>query len=245
MKRLCFSSSTSLRWSAATRPVCIDRLASCRTVQLGRPVRRRALVLSCTAAPTPKPPPQLRGLEGTGPLYALLAGAQAIPFVFPHSGVIGDISYFSITAVTALVLGCKRAMIDESGLEKALVSRTAAIAAPFAASGVLLTCYLLLKYTSIDISLILNSLTSLSAAVFLKESCDPLIVALFDKLGIENKRSENQPAPSEWVTGIISFAVTAGYLSTKSFVLSNALALGIVARVLGLVRLESFVVAVR
>lgn len=199
----------------------------------------------CTAAP------QSRGLYGTGPLYVALVAAQMIPIVFPHSGIAGDVTYFSTTAVAALVLGCKRAAQDDEEVTQ-LLSKQAAFLAPFVASAVLFGSYLLLKYTELDIGLLLNVLTTFSGAVCFKEALDPLTSLLMEKLGAQSPRPPagggdgggGGAMASDWMSLGIAVAVAAGYLTTGSYVLSNALAVGIIARVLSLVRCESFTVAV-
>lgn len=233
--------------------------------------------------PIPPMPPVLSGLNGTGPLYAALLCAQLIPFVFPHSGLVGDVSYFSITAVSALVLGCRRAQLEEGyGSDDAqILTGKTALAAPFVASGMLFGLFALLKYTHIDVALVINALTCLSAAFCLKESLDPVSEAFLEKIGVQeatvktaansirsmaknkNKRDQDQAGddnknvenvdddddvkvvfkPSDWVSAAISAGVTGGYLATHSFVLSNFLSLGIVCRILSLVKLESFAAA--
>lgn len=205
----------------------------------------------CTAAPTP----QSTGLDGTGPLYLILVAAQLIPFVFPHSGIAGDVTYFATTAVTVLYLGCRRAQLDAERTPVALLSSKMAVSAPFFASFLLFGSYLLLRYTNLDVGLLLNGMTSFSACICLKESLDPLTEFLTEKFGLQEPgaRVREQDAPptelpptatSDWIAGIIALLVTAGYLTTKSYVLSNMLALGIAARVLSLIQIESFGVAV-
>ncbi len=205
----------------------------------------------CTAAPTPQSP----SLNGTGPLYLTLVGAQLIPLLFPDSGLAGDIAYFSITAVTVLFLGCRRAQLDAERSPVTLLSSKMAVSAPFFASFMLFGAYLLLRYTSIDVGLLLGGLTTFSACVFLKETLDPVFEYLFELLGLQQPDARTPPedmkptelppaAASDWAAAATAILVAVGYLTTKSYVLSNTLALGIAARVLSLVQIESFGVAV-
>lgn len=254
---LCFAGTSSVRTArvagvaSASNLRCERRATATRFQTAFIPHSTHGAVHSTPAFRTPRctAAPQSGGLNGTGPLYAALVAAQSIPFVFPHSGVVGDVTYFATTAVAALVIGCKRAQVEEDVIARPLSGGTALLA-PFAASFVLFGSYLLLKYTELDIGLLFNALTSLSGAICLKEALDPLTEALFVRTGTQKAgartpiNGEPVPAASDWVSSIVALGVTAGYLASGSFVLSNVLAVGIIARVLSLVRCESFAVAV-
>lgn len=236
----CFVSGTGFSLSQKGRLLQVSR-RSPRFSSFGRRgarLARNASPVTCVAAGGPS------RLNGTGPLYGLLAGAQMIPFLFPHSGIAGDVGYFMITAVSALVIGCVRAQ-NEDELATPF-TKQAALAAPFMASTVLVGAYCLLKYTSVDVALVFNALTTFAGTVCLKEALDPLSATLLEKLGVQSSEiDEPWKQPSAWLATAAAAAVSAAYLThaPPNFVFSNVLAIGIAARALSLVRAESFFTA--
>eukprot|EP00177_Eucheuma_denticulatum_P002422 GFKZ01004342.1.p1 GENE.GFKZ01004342.1~~GFKZ01004342.1.p1 ORF type:complete len:457 (-),score=34.00 GFKZ01004342.1:176-1546(-) len=248
-----------------------------------RPRRRlHSTILSCTPspAPPPSPPPSTpdtRGIQLTTiPFYLALVAAQCLPLLIPHSGTAataGDITYFTVTALSCLIIGSRRASLTPPSLSAPLTS-TQALLAPFVASFALFGSYLLLKYTPVNISLLFNALTTFAGSLCLKETLDPVCHSLLSLAGLENATllpnkpnaesetltaaapsvdAASQSNPSDtgpWgLSGVLSstiaLATTAAYLShvPPTYVFSNVLAIGICSRVLSLVRPTSFPVA--
>lgn len=209
-----------------------------------------------SSPPPPSPPdsPFVPGVSAQLPFYLLLVAAQAVPFIFPSSGVAGDLTYFSTTAIAAIVIGCRRAIFEPPELS-APISRTQAIVAPFAASTFLFGAYLLLKYTDINIALAFNGITTFAGALCVKEAMDPVFQSLLSLIGLDStilwrpeEVSDNSP-PTITLTSVCStltsLAITAAYLNHVApvFVFSNIIAIGICTRVLSLIRPTSFTVA--
>jgi minor histocompatibility antigen H13 len=206
----------------------------------------------------PVTPEHLRGLNETAPFYLMLAAAQMLPFLVPSRGNVVDVVYFSVTAVSALVIGCKRSTLQASDLTEPLSSRQA-LFAPLLASGMLFGVYLLLKYTPIDIGLLFNLGTTLAGSFCLKEALDPLFHSALKLVNIKNAPVADLEKPeyegeevakvytSDIISASVAGTVVACYvfhlLPGYTFVFSNAIAIGIAARVLALVRPGSFVVA--
>lgn len=224
-------------------------------------------------APPPTPGSDPRGINGTTPFYLALVAAQALPFVNATSGLAGDLVYFTVTAISCIVIGVRRAPLEPLS-QSAPLSRTQAIAAPFTASLFLFGTYLLLKYTSLDVGLLFNVITTISGTLCLKESLDPVFHSLLTPLQMEDitlipgnnsdqantqissddtESEENSDqednAPILTLTSALStltaVAVTAAYLFKiePTFVFSNVIAVALCTRVLSLIRPSSFLVA--
>lgn len=200
-------------------------LSLCRSPALNRPVLRRprnpllcpvensrsqrnnATGIKATIQQAPQPhqaPPEddPRGINGTTIFYAALVAAQLLPFSNKTNGLVGDLLYFSVTALSCIVIGVRRAPLEPPSLS-APISSKQVIAAPFTASIFLFGSYLLLKYTTVDVSLILNGLTSLGGALCVKESLDPVFFSLFQQLNIPNFEiipASEPPSPSPSAT---------------------------------------------
>lgn len=224
---------------------------------------RRAPSPTATTKTPPSPKtPDPRGINGTAPFYIALIAAQSLPFFFPHSGIAGDITYFTTTAVAALIIGCRRAPLEAATLS-APISKLQAISAPFIASTFLFGSYLLLRYTQINVNLVFNVLTTFAGTVCLKEALDPVFHSLLELFDLQDKlvytqstskldaaSSDTSQPPVEVTLAtalatLSALATTTAYLThvPPTFVFSNILALGICARVLSLVRPDSFLVA--
>lgn len=230
------------------------------------PARRpRASATSPTPGPQlPQIPEALRGVNETAPFYAALVAAQALPFLVPSRGTLVDIAYFGITAVSALVIGCKRSPLQSAELQAPLTGKQV-VYAPLAATFTLFGAYLVLHYTQIDIGIVFNLMTTLVGGLCLKEALDPVLVSALRVFGVENKAVANIEEPetsdevvpqvnlSDALSAAISAAVITLYLLPLSvlpsaladihFVFSNTIAVGIAARVLSLIRPDSFVAA--
>jgi minor histocompatibility antigen H13 len=181
-----------------------------------------------------------------------------------HSrGTAVDVAYFGLTALSALVIGCKRSPLQSVELTAPLTKRQV-LFAPVAASCTLFGAYLVLRFTPLDIGLVFNALTTVLGGVCLKEALDPIVVSTFNLLRAENRAVADiekpeypgEPVPqvlaSDAVAAAVSAAVVAAYalppsvlpaLAPVHFVFSNAIAVGIAARVLALIRPDSFVAA--
>lgn len=166
-----------------TSPSCYKLRPSPRHVTLGR----RRISPLCTLQP-PTPPSSAtgdtRGLNGAAPFYLALVAAQAIPFLLPNSGIAGDVIYFTVTALACIVIGSGRAPFEEVLSEP--ISKIQAIAAPFAASTFLFGSYLLLKYTSVNVSVIFNAVTTFGGTLCLKEALDPVFHAALSVAGLQD-----------------------------------------------------------
>lgn len=225
----------------------------------------------CTAAPNQQQEPH--GISDTALFYAALVGAQLLPFWGATSGLAGDVAYFSITALSCIVIGVRRAPYETEQLATPLEGKQA-LAAPFTASIFLFSCYLLLKYTTFDINALFNVFTTFAGSLCLKESLDPIFLSLFRALGVQNTmfregtsfempeaerenktrreiRVEQQlRSSSPWrlnnvAASVTTAAVIGAYLlhAEPNFVLSNVIAVGLATRVLSLVQPSSFLVA--
>lgn len=241
---------------------------------LRRLPRQRRPRASATPAPTPPPPPPppplarlpdaLRGVNETAPFYVALAAAQTMPFVAPSRGTLVDVAYFGITAICALVIGCKRSPLQSAELQTPLTGRQVAVA-PVAASVTLFGAYLILHYTPLDIGFVFNLMTTFIGGLCLKEALDPLMVSALRVAGVENRPVANIEEPetveeevpqvdlSDALSAATAAAVIVLYLIPPSllpaaigdlhFVFSNTIAIGIAARVLSLIRPDSFLAA--
>lgn len=206
--------------------------------------------------PTPTDP---RGINGTTIFYFALLAAQLLPFSRATSGVAGDLIYFTVTALSCIVIGVRRAPLEPPAFSAAISSRQA-IAAPFTASAFLFGSYLLLKYTSVDIGLVINALTTVGGAVCVKESLDPVFHSLLTLFNItdaelipggevppdKDKAIARPPLfLSNAAAALTAVATSTAYLLKiqPSFVFSNAIAVALATRVLSLIRPSSFVVA--
>ncbi|GAB0489669.1 hypothetical protein MMPV_000894 [Pyropia vietnamensis] len=129
------------------------------------------------AAPSPRPqafsPRVRRALTPDLAVgYAVFAAAQAIPFVWPNSGNVGDVLFFLATASSALYTGAKGAAFETDSVET-LTPRQAATA-PIGASFSLFGAYCLLRYTDVNVGALFNVLTTSLGALCLKEMIDPV-----------------------------------------------------------------------
>lgn len=203
-----------------------------------------------------------KGINGTGMFYAALVAAQLLPFSDLTNGLAGDLAYFSITALSCIVIGVRRAPLEPPSLSAPL-SKTQVITAPFAASAFLFGSYLLLKYTSIDLNLILNLLTVFGGSLCLKESLDPVYHSLFSFFNINNPElfskqkdinddekdgDEDEDIPflkSDVLSIITTVMVISCYLFKiePTFVFSNIIAVSLATRILSLIKPSSFLVA--
>lgn len=80
------------------------------------------------------------------------------------------------------------------------ISRSQAFAAPFAASTVLFGSYLLLKYTHVNVGLLLNALTTFAGLLCLKEALDPVFHSVLTLANLHDKKLFSLPfsdTPSE------------------------------------------------
>jgi len=119
------------------------------------------------------PPRVRRGLTSDLAFgYAVFAAAQAIPFVFPNSGNVGDLVFFMATASSALYVGAKGAAFEADTAEK-LTPRQAATA-PIGASISLFGAYCLLRYTDVNVGALFNVFTTSLGTLCVKEMLDPL-----------------------------------------------------------------------
>lgn len=129
--------------------------------------------------PSPPPPPRAfpprvrRALTPDLAVgYAVFVAAQAIPFVWPNSGNVGDVLFFMATASSALYTGAKGAAFEADSAEK-LTPKQAATA-PIGASFSLFGAYCLLRYTDVNVGALFNVLTTSLGALCLKEMADPV-----------------------------------------------------------------------
>lgn len=210
------------------------------------------------APPLPETPENLRGMNETAPLYAVLAGAQLLPFLSNLKWEIVDVAYFGLTALCMLVIGCKRSPLQSVDLSAPL-SKTQVLLAPLIASTSLFGAYLALRYTSLDINVLFNVLTTVVGGICLKESLDPFAFSALKALRIPNpdlsspKNGADQDPEagalslSDIVSAVIATFIVACYslhiFPELNFMFSNAIAIGIGARILALVRPDSFIVA--
>lgn len=192
----------------------------------------------------------------TTPFYVALVAAQMIPFV-TSSGVLPDLVYFTITALSCIVIGVRRAPLEPPVLTAAL-SPKQAFAAPFTASVFLFGSYLLLKYTSIDINLILNGITTIAGTLCVKETLDPVFHTLLTMLSLKDATLvKGAPSPdgdekkerlpvyvSDVMSAVTALGTTCAYLAKlePSFVFSNVIAVSLATRVLSIIRPSSFLV---
>lgn len=192
----------------------------------------------------------------TTPFYIALVAAQMLPFI-SSSGVLADLAYFTITALSCIVIGVRRAPLEPPVLTAEL-SPKQAFAAPFTASIFLFGSYLLLKYTSVDINLILNGITTIAGTLCVKEALDPVfhtiltMLSLKDATLIEGASSpdgdERKARPplyiSDVMSGVTALATTCAYLAKvePTFVFSNVIAVSLATRVLSIIRPSSFLV---
>lgn len=221
------------------------------TAQSGQP--------PATPSPLPPLPPVVdtRGINGTTPFYLALVAAQALPFIKATSGLAGDFIYFTVTALSCIVIGVRRAPLEPPSLSAALSSKQA-IAAPFTASLFLFGSYLLLKYTTIDINIFFNLITLVGGTLCLKESLDPVFHSLLAPLKLQDVvvvpgedaegKEEGEARPAFTLPGVMSSLVAVGTVAAymlkvePSFVFSNVIAVALGARVLSLVKPSSFLV---
>lgn len=141
---------------------------------------RPAGITEAAAAPLPPPPsppafpPRVRRAltPDLAVGYAVFAAAQAIPFVWPNSGSVGDVLFFMATASSALYTGAKGAAFEADSAEK-LTPKQAATA-PIGASFSLFGAYCLLRYTDVNVGALFNVLTTSLGALCLKEMADPV-----------------------------------------------------------------------
>lgn len=255
--------------------VTTSRTTSARPVLRCPPAKtltRRTSPVYATAQPkqhnsastnTPSSPPQTpfdpRGINGTTPFYIALVAAQLLPFVKATSGLAGDFIYFTVTALSTIVIGVRRAPLEPPALSAALSSKQA-IAAPFTASIFLFGSYLLLKYTSLDINLIFKAVTVLGGTFCLKESLDPVVHSLLSFMSLQDVvviPGEDVPEDGDaaearppfmlanMFSSIAAVGTIAAYLFhlEPSFVFSNVIAVALGARVLSIIKPSSFLVA--
>jgi hypothetical protein len=153
---------------------------------------------------------------------------------------------------------CKRSPLQSSELTAPL-SKQQAIAAPFAASFSLFSLYLLLKYTDIDVNLIFGFVTTVVAGLCFKEALDPIFNSIFMALGannpsvldLEKPQYDGEPVATLMASDVLSAALALAVVTCYvlnlfpafTFVFGNALAVGIGARVLALIKPDSFLVA--
>lgn len=197
-----------------------------------------------------------RGIRTT-PFYIALVAAQMLPFI-NATGILADLAYFTITALSCIVIGVRRAPLEPPVLTAAL-SPKQALAAPFTASIFLFGSYLLLKYTSVDISFILNVLTTITGTLCVKETLDPVFHTLLSSVSLnrtvvvrgaspDNNDDDNKARPPVYVSDVMStvaaVATTAAYFFKvePTFVFSNVIAVSLATRVLSLIRPSSFLV---
>lgn len=253
-------SATPLRLAKFSPPVLIHRHVPQRTVVFSSSSKRihpRLTAEAPSSDPATPPPstPDPRGIISILP-YAAIVAAQALPLLIPDSGIAGDLTYFSVTAVACILIGVSRAPFET--ILSPPLSGTQALVAPFAASTFLFGSYLLLKYTSFDVAALFNTITTFGGALCAKEALDPIFHSILAQAGLEKRvlwppkpnpsDSENVP-PAVTLPGLCSttaaLAVTAAYLLhvPPTYVFSNFLAVCICTRVLAMVRPASFVVA--
>lgn len=210
------------------------------------------------APPLPHTPQNLRGMNETAPLYAVLAAAQLLPVFSYAKSSIASVAYFGLTALCVLIIGCKRSPLQTVDLSAPL-SKTQVLLAPFFASFSLFGAYLLLRYTSLDINAVFHILTTFAGGICLKEALDPLAYSALRLLGISNpsvwelekSNDSNGEAPNIFVSDVVTAAVAAFIVACYAipifpdfnFMFSNAIAIGIGARILAIIRPDSFVVA--
>jgi Signal peptide peptidase len=206
----------------------------------------------------PRTPDSLRGMNETAPWYLALVGAQLLPFLTSNRGIVVDCAYFTVTAVATLIVGTKRFPLQSAELTAPL-SKKQAIIAPFAASTSLFSLYLLLKYTQIDVNMIFGFFTTVVAGLCFKEAFDPVVNSAYQTLGLQNQAIYDIEKPefegeaiaklyaTDIISAVVSLAVVVCYVGNffpgLTFVFGNALAVGIGARVLSLIRPDSFLVA--
>lgn len=138
-----------------------------------------ALTEAATTPPPSPPPPPVFPARVRRTLtpdlavgYAVFAAAQAIPFVWPNSGNVGDVLFFMATASSALYTGAKGAAFEADSTEK-LTPKQAATA-PIGASFSLFGAYCLLRYTDVNVGALFNVVTTSLGALCLKEMVDPV-----------------------------------------------------------------------
>lgn len=179
---------------------------------------------SCTSSPPPTPSPVANG--SNTPFYFSLFLTQALPLVSTTPPL--DIVYFTLTAVSALLLGTS---LPPAALPPPAFTSTQAILAPLYASFILFSSYLLITYTSFDVSLLYRIMTTILATISLRELLVPPLRSLF---------------PTSSVAEILSTLCSAGlsllYLFHfhPTYFFSNVLAASTAPLIISLIRPSSF-----
>lgn len=153
-----------------------------------QPISSSSLPLHCSREVRGKPfsALNLQHLYHT-PLLPLFSAPPFITSLFPQILNIQDLISLPSIFVASANRNPTELAIDDLSSKQALL-------APFTAGAFLIGCYLTLKYTSIDVSLIFQIITTAFGAACLKETLDPIFYSLYTKLNIQpNSRGSQTP----------------------------------------------------